>query len=194
MPYLPKFILSFILTKAPSHRLQYFRNAKKVARRVAKDLIDSKTEAVSLGKDTRDVMSLLGEYTLSCFNPLFTTNLTIIVRANNSEEAKTRMDEEEMISQMRWGFGILTLIFSLAYVYMDCAHCSTLLLAGFETTATSLSWSLLEIARHTNVQDKLRREIRAKEREIKARGDIEFTSNDFDTMPYLTAVLKVSSL
>lgn len=76
---------------------------------------------------------------------------------------------------------------------MGCAHFSTILLAGFETTATSLSWSMLELARHTNIQDKLRREIRAKAREIKARGDSEFTSNDFDAMPYLTAVLKVSS-
>ena len=83
--------------------------------------------------------------------------------------------------------------FSLAHVF-TYAHFSTLLLAGFETTATSLSWSILEIARHTTVQNKLRQEIRAKEREIKARGDSEFTSNDFDAMPYLTAVLKVSSL
>jgi hypothetical protein len=111
MHYLPKFLLSYIRTSAPSHRLQYFRNAKKVATRVAKDLIDSKTEALSLGKDTRDVMSLLGECTLLCANPLFAANLTNIVRANSSEEAKTRMNEEEMISQMRWVFSIFRLIF-----------------------------------------------------------------------------------
>ncbi|KIM40378.1 hypothetical protein M413DRAFT_446565 [Hebeloma cylindrosporum] len=148
MPYLPKFLLSYVRSSVPSQRLQYFRNAKKVAVRVAKGLIDSKTEALNLGKGSRDVMSLL-------------------VHANASEEAKTRMNEEEMISQMR-----------------------TILLAGFETTATALSWCILEVARHTSVQDRLRREIRAKEREIKARGDTEFTSNDFDAMPYLQAVLK----
>ncbi|KIM48379.1 hypothetical protein M413DRAFT_16317 [Hebeloma cylindrosporum] len=150
MPYLPKFLRSYIGTSAPNHRLQYLRNAAKVATRVAKDLIYSKTEALSLGKGARDVMSLL-------------------VNANASEEPKTRMSEEEMIAQMR-----------------------TLLLAGFETTATSLTWSVLELARHTAVQDKLRKEIRAKQREIKARGDSEFTSSDFEAMPYLTAFLKES--
>jgi len=51
---------------------------------------------------------------------------------------------------------------------------------------------LLEIARHTDVQTRLRDEIHEKEREIWARGDVEFTANDFDSMPYLTAVIKVN--
>ncbi|KAH9485607.1 Cytochrome P450 monooxygenase 128 [Psilocybe cubensis] len=67
-----------------------------------------------------------------------------------------------------------------------------MLLAGFETTATSLTWTLFELALHADVQDRLRQEIHQKEREIKARGDIAFTPNDFEDMPYLTAVLKES--
>lgn len=66
-----------------------------------------------------------------------------------------------------------------------------MLLAGFETTATSLTWTLFELALHPHVQEKLRQEIRQKEREIKARGDINFAASDFEDMPYLTAVLKV---
>ena len=52
---------------------------------------------------------------------------------------------------------------------------------------------MLEIARHPHVQIKLRNEIREKEREIRARGDTEFTANDFENMPYLGAVMKVST-
>ena len=51
---------------------------------------------------------------------------------------------------------------------------------------------MLEIARHPHVQSKLRSEIREKEREIHARGDVEFSANDFDSMLYLNAVIKAS--
>lgn len=71
------------------------------------------------------------------------------------------------------------------------ARYRTLILAGYETTATSFSWLLLELARNKSVQTRLRGEIHAKEREIKVRGDLGFTANDFDDMPYLNAVIKV---
>ena len=69
----------------------------------------------------------------------------------------------------------------------------TILLAGHETSATSLCWVLLEIAKHPDVQKKLREEIRAMEQVIHARGDVDFTAADLDGMPYLSAVIKVSS-
>ena len=68
----------------------------------------------------------------------------------------------------------------------------TILLAGHETSATSLCWVLLEIARNPPVQKRLREEIRAMEQTIHARGDTEFTAADLDAMPYLSAVIKVS--
>ncbi|KAF8963608.1 cytochrome P450 [Flammula alnicola] len=151
VPYLPKFVLSYIREQAPSHRLQQLRHAFVVGNKVAKEMIDSKSKALSGEiQGNRDIMSLL-------------------VRANASEKEETRMSEEEMIAQVR-----------------------TLLLAGYETTATSLTWAMLEIARHSDVQEKLRREIRQKQQEIQARGETEFSQSDFDAMPYLTAVLKES--
>jgi len=146
--YLPRFLLELVARLVPNRRLEYLRNASMVAERVAKSLIDSKAEALISGKGSRDVLSLL-------------------VHANASEDEKTRMSEEEMISQMR-----------------------TLLLAGYESTATTLSWSLLEITRHPDVQTKLRHEIHEMERKIQSRGDTEFIATDFESMPYLTAVLK----
>ncbi|KAK0194879.1 cytochrome P450 [Armillaria mellea] len=67
---------------------------------------------------------------------------------------------------------------------------STIMFAGHETTANTLSWTFLELARHPEVQDQLRAEIREKERVIFNRGDTEFSVQDLDSMPYLTAVVK----
>ncbi len=64
--------------------------------------------------------------------------------------------------------------------------------AGHESTATTLSWTFLELAKHHEVQNRLRAEIRKKERVVFNRGDTEFSVQDLDTMPYLTAVVKVS--
>jgi len=68
---------------------------------------------------------------------------------------------------------------------------STILLAGHETSATTLCWVLLELARNPAVQKKLRDEIRTMEHVIRARGNSDFTATDLDNMPYLSAVIKV---
>jgi len=90
------------------------------------------------------------------------------VQANASENPANRLTDEEMLAQMR-----------------------TLLLAGHETSATSMTWLFLELARHPEVQSKLRAEIRATEQNIHNRGGSGFTANDLDSMPYLAAVIKV---
>jgi hypothetical protein len=51
----------------------------------------------------------------------------------------------------------------------------------------------LEIAKHPDVQKRVREEIRAMEQVIHERGDVDFTATDLDGMPYLSAVIKVSS-
>jgi len=64
-------------------------------------------------------------------------------------------------------------------------------LAGHETSATTLCWVLLELARHPAVQAKLREEIWATQKAIHARGGSDFSAADLDNMPYLAAVIKV---
>jgi hypothetical protein len=61
--------------------------------------------------------------------------------------------------------------------------------AGHETTANSLSWALFELTRHPDIQDKLRTEIREK---IAEKGNNVFSGQDYESMTYLTAVVKVS--
>lgn len=66
----------------------------------------------------------------------------------------------------------------------------TLLLAGHETTSTALSWGLLELAKHPEIQTRLRKEIHEIEASIKARGRVSFIAADLDNMPYTQACLK----
>ncbi|KAK7043263.1 hypothetical protein VNI00_008617 [Paramarasmius palmivorus] len=87
----------------------------------------------------------------------------------------------------------------------------TIFIAGHETTgasftkfgkpmplsialANSISWTLLELSRHPEMQSRLREEIRAKKRDMVAKGNTArtFAAEDFDTLPYLNAVLKES--
>lgn len=90
------------------------------------------------------------------------------MRANASEDPKSRLDDEEMISQM-----------------------AAFILAGHETTASTTTWLLYELARHPEFQEKMRAEVVLKRAEVSARGDSEFTMEDLESMSYLQAALKV---
>jgi len=90
-----------------------------------------------------------------------------IVKANMDTDSKAKLTEEELIAQMR-----------------------TVLFTGHETTANTISWALLELARNPDIQSRLRAEIRETEAAIHARGDVQYTIADFDNMPYTTVVMK----
>ncbi|TFK44496.1 cytochrome P450 [Crucibulum laeve] len=147
---LPVWALQLMSKYSQRRNLVHARHTAKLADAVTRNLVESKAEALLQGKGNKDILSLL-------------------VKANASEDAATRLTEEEMLAQMR-----------------------TILLAGHETSATTMCWVLLELARHTDVQAKLRQEIRATEQAIHARGGSDFTASDLDNMPYLAAVLKES--
>ncbi|KAK0196692.1 cytochrome P450 [Armillaria mellea] len=146
--WLPRWVARLFVEKAPIKRLEHLRMAHDLTRQIAKQLLNEKYEALAADKPKRDIMSLL-------------------VKANISEDPKTQLNEEEILGQM-----------------------NTIMFAGHETTANTLSWTFLELARHPEVQDQLRAEIREKESVIFARGDTEFSVQDLDSMPYLTAVVK----
>lgn len=61
------------------------------------------------------------------------------------------------------------------------------MLAGHETTANTVNWALLELARHSEIQQRLRHEIWAKQSDL----GHEIGVVDLDSMPYLQAVVKV---
>ncbi|KAF8578884.1 PAH-inducible cytochrome P450 monooxygenase PC-PAH 4 [Ramaria rubella] len=90
--------------------------------------------------------------------------MSLFVKANGSEDPRRRLGEDEVLSQ------IMTLTF-----------------AGFETTATTLTWIFYELSRHAGVQDKLRREIKSTRANMTARGDKELTIADLESMKYTVA-------
>jgi len=95
--------------------------------------------------------------------------MSILVRANASEDPKTQLTKDEMISQM-----------------------AAFLLAGHETTGSSLTWTLWELAKHPEIQDKIRHEIAAIRARIAARDGGDFEVTDLDAMHYTLAVMKES--
>jgi cytochrome P450 len=61
--------------------------------------------------------------------------------------------------------------------------------AGYETTVTSLGWILFELATHPDEQRRLRDEIYS----VRAADDVDDTGTvNFDTLPFLNAVIKVN--
>ena len=67
---------------------------------------------------------------------------------------------------------------------------STFLLAGHETTASSMTWLLYELARHPDYQQKMRDEVKAIRARVAERGDSDFSVSDLDSMTYTLAAMK----
>ncbi len=66
-----------------------------------------------------------------------------------------------------------------------------MILAGHETSASTLSWVLYELSRHPEDQARCRQEIA----ELRQRvGDVPFSTQDYDGLPFLNAILKVRLL
>ncbi|KAJ3539651.1 hypothetical protein NM688_g6334 [Phlebia brevispora] len=167
--YLPACVLDYV-DYIPTREYKRFRQTMSVINKVSKRLIDEKTEALlNGGGSSKDVMSILGiSFTLTYLHRSIIPDPVPLVRANVSENPKTRLSEEEMVAQM-----------------------STLTLAGHETTASTLTWYLYELARHSEFQTKLRDEVMAVRNRISARGETDLTIDDLDSMAYLQAGMKV---
>ena len=72
------------------------------------------------------------------------------------------------------------------------AQMQTLTLAGHETTASTVSWLLWELAKNPEYQNRLRAEIRNAREAMRARGDIRFTIDDLDSLTLMNNAIKVS--
>ncbi|KAK7034511.1 hypothetical protein VNI00_012358 [Paramarasmius palmivorus] len=90
--------------------------------------------------------------------------LGVISRALHATDPEKQLDQEEALSQM-----------------------ATIILAGHETSANTLTWLFYQLARHPADQEKLLKEIQHVKEQ---KGDEELTANDFEAMPFLNAVIK----
>ncbi|KAI5987884.1 cytochrome P450 [Pisolithus albus] len=93
------------------------------------------------------------------------STINLLLRAEE-EDSGQRISREEVVSQAR-------LLWFLR----------TLLIASYETTAMTMTWGLLELARHPNVQNKLREEL------VSFGGEPSYDQLTND-LPYLDAVVQ----
>ncbi|THU89944.1 PAH-inducible cytochrome P450 monooxygenase PC-PAH 1 [Dendrothele bispora CBS 962.96] len=94
--------------------------------------------------------------------------LSVLVRSNNVEDPKKRLDDKEVLAQM-----------------------ATIILAGHETTAGTTSWLFYELSRHPEQQQRILEEIDAiKLAKLDAGADGVLTSHDYDSMPFFNACIK----
>jgi cytochrome P450 len=67
------------------------------------------------------------------------------------------------------------------------------MLAGHETTASTMNWLLWELSKDADYQGLCREEIARVRSQVIARGDDDFSIGDLENMPYVTAIIKVSN-
>lgn len=169
-----------------ARNLVHARHTANLANAVTRQLVESKAEALLQGKGSKDILTLLGRFLI----------ITPDTWADYFHHSESECVWESQYSS-HGGRDICSDAVCLAYLshyrsFLDSN--STILLAGHETSATSLCWVLLEVAKNPDVQKRLRDEIRATEQAIHARGDSDFTAADLDSMEYLQAVIKVTRM
>jgi cytochrome P450 len=69
----------------------------------------------------------------------------------------------------------------------------TILLAGHDTTASTLTWWLWELAKNPEWQTRVRDKIKTARDRVMQRGDTDFSVTDFEGMAVIHATLKVYS-
>ncbi|KAG2157942.1 cytochrome P450 [Suillus bovinus] len=93
--------------------------------------------------------------------------ISILVQSNHMEDARAQLSEREILSQI-----------------------ATLLVAGHDTTASSLTWLLYELSKHPEDQRRIRDEIKTARLNVEARGDDDLLPSDFNNMDFTNAVIK----
>ncbi|KAN0129604.1 cytochrome P450 [Lactarius tabidus] len=140
--YIPGGLMDLI-RYLPTSRFRHFRNYSAFMRNFSRGIIKKSI----IEGDGKDVMSVL-------------------LRANASEDPRARLSDIEMVDQI-----------------------ATLLFAGHDTTTNTLSWCLYEIARNPECQERIRAEIAA----VRAKkGGEMLSATDLDSMTYTLATLKES--
>ena len=162
--YIPEPLLHFV-RYLPSREYRRFRSYSDYMHTFAQDMIK---ESMIRGNGN-DMMSVL-------------------LRANSSEDPKSKMSDNEIVAQISC---VPTFGHSIYHALYSCAthENSTLILGGHDTTANTLTWFLWEVSKHPESQDRIRAEIEA----VRAqKGEDNFSPADLDNMVYTQAALKVT--
>ena len=108
--------------------------------------------------------------------------MSVLLRANASEDPRGRLSDGEMVDQIAYvGRSQRVVVYLLTFN-------STLLFAGHDTTTNTLTWYLYELARNPESQERVRAEIAT----IRAKkGGEGLSATDIESMAYTLATLKV---
>ncbi|KAL4255425.1 cytochrome P450 family protein [Pleurotus pulmonarius] len=153
--YIPTSILQLV-EYMPTKEYRRFRRFRKLCRGVAKALIRENT-----GATHSDVDRDFGENSAGSRRDF----MSVMARANDSEDPRRQLDEEEVLSQM-----------------------GTLILVGHDTTANTLSWLLYELSKHLDDQERVRDEIQARRAQLPSGAP--FTISDLESLTFTNATIK----
>lgn len=109
--------------------------------------------------------------------------MSVLLRANNSEDPKAKLSDGEVVDQIGW------VTIRVCDPVRRLMRHRTLLMAGHDTSANTLTWFLWEIAKHPESAREIREEIGAVRARIGAR---DFSITDLEGMSTLAAALKVT--
>ncbi|KIK62944.1 hypothetical protein GYMLUDRAFT_259715 [Collybiopsis luxurians FD-317 M1] len=138
-------LVSNILLRFPTKQERKFLAFLNASKKVGKPMFEKRSKEKAIEQDSKDILSIL-------------------IRANQQEDIKKSMNEDEVLSQI-----------------------ATFITAGHETTASTTAWMLYSLARNPKQQSRLYQEIR----EMRERlGPNAPTAQDLDSMPFLNAVIK----
>ncbi|KAG0708103.1 cytochrome P450 [Suillus ampliporus] len=93
--------------------------------------------------------------------------INILVQSNFIEDARSQLSEREILSQI-----------------------VAILIAGHDTTSSTLTWMLYELSKHPEDQRRIRDEIKAARANAEVRGDDDLLPRDFNNMAFTNAVIK----
>jgi hypothetical protein len=115
--------------------------------------------------------------------------MSVLLRANGSEDPKDKMSNDEVVCQISCAraFTFFKPILTHSFAHALPKR-SNIMLAGHDTTASTLSWFLWEIAKHPESQERIRTEVAAFREQ---KGEELPTAADLDNMTYTQAALKV---
>lgn len=181
--YLPQSIL-YCLKYLPYKEYRRFSAYRKAATRTGQALINEK--AAGTEKGSKDIMSILGMVTPEVFLAVLSlTSLASLVQSNCLTDAGSKLSETEILSEIA-----CVVTSALRSIYW-LPYSSTLLVAGHDTTAITLTWLLYELSKRPEEQQQIRDEIKAARAQAEARGDHDLLPGDLSGMTFMNAVIKV---
>ncbi|KAF8656767.1 hypothetical protein AX16_002445 [Volvariella volvacea WC 439] len=163
MRFIPDWLVP-VLFKIAIGPLKLVLRQRQIADDIATSLLSERTAAAKHAKldDEKDLVAALCRYHLFVFYTIPYGSVLYIVNINGQLPPSSRLSEDEIVGQ----FG-------------------TMNLAGEDTTANTLAWSLYELAKNPQYQERIRQEFNA----INA-NDLNRNPSLYDQLPFLNAFIK----